>query len=893
MNISLIDSCLDGLNRVVKGVAISALMLLTATDLMAQCTPTVTPSGATDLCSGQSVTLTSSAGASYLWSNGATTQSIVASTAGAYVVTVDNGAGCSAASIPVYVTVYFGVPQRPSIVTGQSTVCPGETFRYTINRARRAVNYTWTLPAGATSGGLSTVTTTDTVLDVTFDPAFTGGVVMTVVANNGCGSSPVRNKSLYRRNAQRPASIDGPDYTCPGGTYQFNVPPQFGIDSWTWTVPTGASITGQGNDTVSITFPAGFLSGTISVTATNGCSTSAARSVIKSAYVPNPTTISGPTSGVCGSTETYTCTAMPGATSYQWTAPFGSTVISGQGTTTATIQFWGSLSSAFVRVASVNVCGSRGSRFLAVSGNVNITTQPSDITGCDGGQAYFVVGADGSSNLYQWKKNGVSLANGGNISGANTDSLVINPVSAADAGSYTCEVRNFCSGPITSSAGVLTIGTILPAPAGPISGIDVACEGTTGQAFSVPPVPGATNYIWTAYHGATIASGQGTNSITVDFGPSTFSGYYIDVRVENACGISDSTKKWVRRSISVPTFLTVPTVVCPGQTGVVYEVDTVSGALSYNWNVTGGTIVTGQGTTSITVDFGSGFTTGQVCVSATNQCVTTADRCENLLSSPATPGSIQGASNNVCNSTQSYSINPVLGATSYTWSVGSGATIVSGQGTNSISVDFGPSYVTGNVSVTAQNGCGTSAPKVKQVNAFPAKIPSITGNAGPCANSAGNIYSVSPVTGATSYTWTVFTGATIAAGQGTTSITVDFGANDGIISVAPVNACGTGFSTNLRIIFTCRIAGTTQLVQMATYPNPANEVVYVKSPETASSVQKIMVSDMTGKVLYSVSNPVAGSDGVYDLDINSLKPGMYIIEMQAGSERMTSKFIKE
>src|SRR5688500_11849953 len=68
---------------------------------MAQCpTPTITPSGPVDLCTGGSVTLTATAGVSYLWSNGATTQAIVVTTAGSYVVTVDDGAGCIEASDP-------------------------------------------------------------------------------------------------------------------------------------------------------------------------------------------------------------------------------------------------------------------------------------------------------------------------------------------------------------------------------------------------------------------------------------------------------------------------------------------------------------------------------------------------------------------------------------------------------------------------------------------------------------------------------------------------------------------------------------------------------------------------------------------------------------------------
>src|SRR5690606_30217155 len=50
--------------------------------------PTITPSGLTEFCDGGSVTLTSSAAATYTWSNGATSQDIDVNTNGSYTVQV-------------------------------------------------------------------------------------------------------------------------------------------------------------------------------------------------------------------------------------------------------------------------------------------------------------------------------------------------------------------------------------------------------------------------------------------------------------------------------------------------------------------------------------------------------------------------------------------------------------------------------------------------------------------------------------------------------------------------------------------------------------------------------------------------------------------------------------
>lgn len=65
----------------------------------------VTASGPTVLCEGNSVILTASSGTQYLWSNGATTQSITVNTTGAFTVTVTVGNNCTAVSAPETVIV--------------------------------------------------------------------------------------------------------------------------------------------------------------------------------------------------------------------------------------------------------------------------------------------------------------------------------------------------------------------------------------------------------------------------------------------------------------------------------------------------------------------------------------------------------------------------------------------------------------------------------------------------------------------------------------------------------------------------------------------------------------------------------------------------------------------
>ena len=67
--------------------------------------PVITAGGPTTFCQGGSVVLSSTQASDYLWSNGATTQSITVSQSGSYSVTVNQLNSCSSQSTPINITV--------------------------------------------------------------------------------------------------------------------------------------------------------------------------------------------------------------------------------------------------------------------------------------------------------------------------------------------------------------------------------------------------------------------------------------------------------------------------------------------------------------------------------------------------------------------------------------------------------------------------------------------------------------------------------------------------------------------------------------------------------------------------------------------------------------------
>ena len=78
----------------------------------------------------------------------------------------------------------------------------------------------------------------------------------------------------------------------------------------------------------------------------------------------------------------------------------------------------------------------------------------------------------------------------------------------------------------------------------------------------------------------------------------------------------------------------------------------------------------------------------------------------NTLPLPQTAGTITGTTMVCQNATETYSTTTIVHATSYDWSIPTGATITFGQGTSSITVYFGPASVSGNIKVRGHNDCG-------------------------------------------------------------------------------------------------------------------------------------------------------------------------------------------
>ena len=143
---------------------------------------------------------------------------------------------------------------------------------------------------------------------------------------------------------------------------------------------------------------------------------------------------------------------------------------------------------------------------------------------------------------------------------------------------------------------------------------------------------------------------------------------------------------------------------------------------------------------------------------------------------PAMPGTITGATTNICagGGAQSYSITQaVQGATSYTWTPPPGWDITVNPGGLSISASPTVYAQKGNISVTANNDCGSSAASTLDVTLRVDPGTSTSGDKSTCLNvSPGNItmpaatggsgYSYKWQSSTDSISWTYISGATSA-----------------------------------------------------------------------------------------------------------------------------------
>ncbi len=251
-----------------------------------------------------------------------------------------------------------------------------------------------------------------------------------------------------------------------------------------------------------------------------------------------------------------------------------------------------------------------------------ITTQATNVTVCEGNPAIFTVTATGTNLTFQWRKGLVNLVDGGNISGATSSILTIDPTTVLDAGNdYNLVITGDCPTPVTSNNYSLTIQTS-PVITTQASNSSV-CEGSLAS-FNVIATGTNLTFQWrkglvNLVDGPSI-SGATSSTLTID--PTTLSDSGIDYNlvVSGTCPSSVTSINYILTVNEIP--VAIASVVSPACLGesISLSAETVAGA-TYQWSHANGYSSSNQNETITTVSLAdSGVYT---LVVTNNGCIST------------------------------------------------------------------------------------------------------------------------------------------------------------------------------------------------------------------------------------------------------------------------------
>ncbi len=490
----------------------------------------------------------------------------------------------------------------------------------------------------------------------------------------------------------------------------------------------------------------------------------------------------------------------------------------------------------------------------------------------------------------------------------------------------------------TASSGGGGLGAI-----GSISGNNAICGPTNGVAYSIPVVSGATSYTWTAPPGASVASGQGTNSITINYPPGSNSGNVSVFASNGSCQSATVTLAITANSSAVAAPAGGPNQVgtqCPPAAPPTLTAGaTVPAGHTVVWYTaaTGGSVVASPTLSSIgTVTyFAASNNTGSGCESATRTPVTltiTAATPANITAAGVTTfcqgGSVQlnanaGGSSYLWSngaSTQSITVNGPLGATNYTVTVTTGSCVVTSSPTT-VTVNASPTAAIsagstttfcqgGSVVLTASagsswlwsNGATTQSTTVSAAGSYTVVVTNASG----CSNtSSATAVSVNPnpVVNITASPYN-----SLYPGLVTTLTAIVTPA--GIYSYAwskngiPIPSANSSTISNVTLAdigtYTVAVANTTGLpcgsvspafvlkdsvtTKMFIYPSPNNGTFSVVYYSPGSNVKNTLtIYDSKGSIVYSKVYTITSPYQLMNVDLSRFNHGVYQVVLHDAS----------
>jgi hypothetical protein len=363
---------------------------------------------------------------------------------------------------------------------------------------------------------------------------------------------------------------------------------------------------------------------------------------------------------------------------------------------------------------------------------------------------------------------------------------------------------------------VINVG--VPANAGLIGGPANVCANTTGMIYSVPPINGATSYIW-SYSGTGVTINGTGRVVSLDFAVGATSGN-LTVRGQNSCGMGGISANFaINVSNAAPPVLNQPAnvEVCEGlATGTVTFTGTnLTGVDWINSNTSIGLAAFGSDNSApytigsfTAINLGANTIFANVIVTPKNaSCQGASKSFQYIINPKPMPAEIIIGPTNVCKAEYVYSTLPIPGSTQYIWTTHS-SILINGAAppctTSSLSVliDFSGSSGNRTINVRGFNSCGAGAAMATALSVTisnTASIPTMDQPADQtvCAGAATAAVTFTG-TNVTTYSWTNTNNSIGLGTNGTGNIASFTSINNtntdqfGVVTVTPSNASCSG-----------------------------------------------------------------------------------------------------
>lgn len=590
---------------------------------------TITPSGATTFCDGNSVDLEAPLGNTYQWKKGgvdeSTSNPYTATTSGSYTVVVTDGNGCSATSAATVVTVNPLPDASITVANGNTNFCFGGSV--TLENTNGS-SYQWK------KNNVDTAITTSS-----FIINSSGDYKVQVTDANGCVAITSTPTTVTVDAPTVAGNVSGGTTICEGNTSaQLSLTGQTGtVEKWQYSTSPFSTWTDISN--TSTTYTSSALNETTQFRSVvkNGTCTSAESSTttVTVDAAPIAGSVSGGTTICAGSTSALLTLSGHNGNIVKWqssVSPFSTwnDIVNTDSTYTS-----GTLTETtrFRAVIGNGVCANvfSSATEVVVDAPINITTQPANDTKCVGSSATFSVTTTGVVSGYQWKFNGVD------IPGETNSSLTKNNITLTDAGNYTVEIQSANCSNVLSSAASLTVNSVSTPTVQQTVGSNPFCQGQSGTIRTSTSYPG---YQWKK-DGNNILGQTGRNLVVTESGSYT-------VQVDSA-GCNATSSSFVITVNPLPD----PAITAGGSTNICNGSNvTLNNAATgtYQW-LRNDVEIIGANSSSYIASTSGNY---KVIVTSAAGCQDTTDVATSVTVSPVSVGGgVTGASTTICSGSNS------------------------------------------------------------------------------------------------------------------------------------------------------------------------------------------------------------------------------------------------